>query len=178
MTILVAVKCSDGIVVGADSIATSSAGITPVMQIESNDKIKIFEQSIIVAATGAVGYTQRLHMHVNAAIKASCFRNLDKFDLASNISKRLLTDFQSSLVSNHPHHGIGFGALVAACIKGHPYLIEYATNNFQPEFKEEKLFLVSMGSGQPLADPFLAFVSRVLWKNTLPDVQLGKLGVY
>jgi len=29
-----------------------------------------------------------------------------------------------------------------------------------------------------LADPFLAFVSRVLWKDTIPDIQRGKFGVY
>ena len=35
-----------------------------------------------------------------------------------------------------------------------------------------------MGSGQPLADPFLAFLSRVLWKNEAPNVRLGRFGVY
>jgi 20S proteasome alpha/beta subunit len=50
------VKCTDGVVIGADSIATSSAGITNIMQIESNDKIRIFDNSIILTATGSVGY--------------------------------------------------------------------------------------------------------------------------
>ena len=59
-----------------------------------------------------------------------------------------------------------------------PCLIEFATNNFQAEYKEKKLFFASMGSGQSLADPFLAFVSRVLWKNTLPDVKSGRFGLY
>ena len=57
MTILVGVKCTDGVVIGSDSIATSSAGPQPVMQIRSNDKIHIFRDKVIVAATGAVGYT-------------------------------------------------------------------------------------------------------------------------
>ena len=35
-----------------------------------------------------------------------------------------------------------------------------------------------MGSGQPLADPLLAFVSRVLWNNIMPTVEIGKFGVY
>jgi hypothetical protein len=29
-----------------------------------------------------------------------------------------------------------------------------------------------------LADPFLAFVCRVLWKTEMPTVDLGKFGVY
>jgi hypothetical protein len=74
--------------------------------------------------------------------------------------------------------GFGFGALLGTMIDVDPCLIEFATNNFQPEYKEKKMFFVSMGSGQPLADPFLAFVSRVLWKNTLPDVKNGRFGLY
>lgn len=99
-------------------------------------------------------------------------------EASTNISRRLLIDFNNSCVPTHPHHGLGFGAMIAAPIKGEPCLVEYATNNFQPEFKKDKLFYVSMGSGQPLADPFLAFVSRVLWKDELPDLELGKFGVY
>jgi hypothetical protein len=29
-----------------------------------------------------------------------------------------------------------------------------------------------------LAEPFLAFIDRVLWKSTMPDVKLGMFGVY
>jgi hypothetical protein len=35
-----------------------------------------------------------------------------------------------------------------------------------------------MGSGQVLADPFLAFVSKVLWKNRMPTVDEARFGVY
>jgi hypothetical protein len=52
------------------------------------------------------------------------------------------------------------------------------TYDFQPEIKRGKLFFVSMGSGQPLADPFLAFVKRVLWKDQTPTVDAAKIGVY
>jgi hypothetical protein len=178
MTVLVGVKCSDGIVIGSDSIATSSAGPSPVMQVQSNDKIQIFDGNIIVATTGAVGNAQRLNHHIQEAIRGNVFKNLTKHEISVNITRRLLQDFTNSLMPAHPHHGLGFGALLAAPIKGEPCLVEYATNNFQPEFKDGKLFYVSMGSGQPLADPFLAFISRVLWKDALPDVRLGRFGVF
>jgi hypothetical protein len=63
-------------------------------------------------------------------------------------------------------------------LKDGPFLAEFATNDFQPEIKTDKLFFVSMGSGQMLADPFLAFVSKVLWKNKMPAVDEAKFGVY
>jgi 20S proteasome alpha/beta subunit len=52
VTIIVGVKCSDGVVIGADSVATSSTGAQNVMQIESNDKLKIFGGKVIVGASG------------------------------------------------------------------------------------------------------------------------------
>jgi hypothetical protein len=41
--------------------------------------------------------------------------------------------------------------------------------------KEANLF--SIGSGQALADPFLAFVARMLWGSTRPSVERAKFGV-
>ena len=75
--------------------------------------------------------------------------------------------------------GLRFGALLAAGnSKSGPFLIEYGPTDFQPEIKTGKLFFVSMGSGQILADPFLAFVTRVIWKSEMPTVDVAKLGVY
>jgi Proteasome subunit len=179
LTIIVGVKCTDGIVIGADSVATSAAGITNIMQIESNDKIRIFDSSVIFATTGAVGYTQRLHLQVEAAISGKVFKNFKHDRLTQHIASKFIADLQSSMAPNFPQFGgIGFGALMAAIIDGDPCLVEFATNNFQPEYKEKKCFFASMGSGQPLADPFMAFVSRVLWKNALPDVKIGRFGLY
>jgi hypothetical protein len=179
LTIIVGVKCTDGVVIGADSIATSSASMTNIMQIESNDKIRIFDDTIIIAATGAVGYTQRLHLQIETAIKGSIFKNYKHDRLTQHIANKFIGDLQSSLAPNFPQFGgIGFGALMGAIVDDNPCLVEFATNNFQPEYKEKKSFFVSMGSGQPLADPFLAFVSRVLWHDRLPDVKIGRFGLF
>lgn len=178
MTILVGVKCTDGVVIGADSIATSSTGSQRVMQVPSNDKIKIFENHVICATTGSVGLAQRLHLHVLQATKGNVFANLAVGEAAGNVSTRFLTDCDKTRIFRSPPGGLGFGALVAAPIKDEAHLIEYDSIQFQPEFKEGNLFYVSMGSGQALADPFLAFVARVLWKNEQPTVDQAKFGVY
>ncbi|MDR3449414.1 MAG: hypothetical protein P4M15_06670 [Alphaproteobacteria bacterium] len=149
------------------------------MQLESNDKIRIFDNNIIVAATGAVGYTQRLHRQLEQAINGNIFKNFKHDRLTQHIAKKFIEELQSSFAPTLPvHGGINFGALLGTIIDGEPCLVEFATDNFQPEYKEKKAFFVSMGSGQPLADPFLAFVSRVLWKNTLPDVKIGRFGLF
>lgn len=179
MTVIVGVRCADGIVVGADSVATASMGTMPLLAIPSVSKIHIFPENIIVAATGAVGLTQRLYHHVEAAIKGGVFKNnMSVHERTTNISKRFLTDCQNSMVQKHPQQGLQYGALLAGAFGDEPYLVEYATTDFQPEIKQEKLFFVSMGSGQVLADPFLAFVCRVLWNGKMPTVDDGKFGVY
>jgi hypothetical protein len=67
---------------------------------------------------------------------------------------------------------------MAARLGGGAELIEFGTLDFQPEIKKDQLHFVAMGSGQVLADPFLAFVSRVLWGGKPPDVLMGAFGLY
>lgn len=178
MTVLVGVRCSDGVVIGADSVATSSMGPNPLIHIQSNSKIRIFDGKVVVAATGAVGFSQRLDAHVQEAISGGVFNQQKQRECVTNISRRLLTDFEQSKVHVHPQGGLRFGALIAAVHGGQPFLVEYDTANFQPEVKEGKIFFVSMGSGQMLADPFLAFVARVMWGGKMPTVAEAKFGVF
>jgi hypothetical protein len=165
-------------VIGSDSIATSSMGQFPLIQMKFDGKIQVFKNQVIVATTGAVGFAQRLHEHIDGAMNGGVFNNFAVRECTTNISKRFLTDLTSSLASQHPQEGIRFGALVAGCAKGELFLAEFGTSDFRPEIKTEKLFFVSMGSGQVLADPFLAFVSKVIWKDKMPNVDEAKFGVY
>jgi hypothetical protein len=178
VTVLVGVRCTDGVVIGADSIATSAMGQLPLIHLESEPKIRIFDKAVIVATTGAVGFTQRLHFHIEAAIKGNVFTNFTAREATVNIPKRFLPEVQESNATKWGNDGLRFGALMAAAVKDGPFLAEFGTTDFQPEIKTGKLFFVSMGSGQMLADPFLAFVCRVLWDNKMPDVDHGKFGVY
>jgi hypothetical protein len=153
-------------------------GPSSLIQLQSNSKIRIFDGKVIVAATGAVGFSQRLDEHVQEAIKGGVFNLAKRRECITNISRRVLTDFQQSIVSPHPQLGIKFGALIATVHGGEPFLAEYDPANFQPEIKEGNIFFVSMGSGQMLADPFLAFVARVMWSGKMPTVADAKFGVF
>jgi hypothetical protein len=177
VTILVGVRCTDGVVIGADSVATSAMGPQPLVQLPSNDKIRIFGGRVIVAATGAVGLSQRLMGHVERAIGNKALEK-PLHECTGEISARFVGDCNATGVPRHQQVGLQFGALMAAVIQGEPRLIEYGTVDFQGEVKQDQLFFVSMGSGQVLADPFLAFVVRVLWKGTIPTVDQAKFGVY
>jgi hypothetical protein len=179
VTIIVGVRCTDGAVIGADSMATSSAGPQRLIQILSDDKINIVGGRVIIACTGAVGLGQRFHGVVRTAWDKKTFQK-SSMECAREISRSTRQDFEYTAVPHLPAQqgGLCFGALMAAPMEGSAQLIEFGSLDFQPEIKKDRLHFVSMGSGQVLADPFLAFVSRVLWGEKPPDVQTGAFGLY
>jgi 20S proteasome alpha/beta subunit len=96
VTVLVGVRCSDGVVIGADGIATSAMGNFPLMHLEADPKIRVFGDAVIMATTGPVGYSQRLHHHIDLAVKGNVFRNFAARDATTNISDRLITDLKKT----------------------------------------------------------------------------------
>ncbi len=177
MTIIVGVKCKDGVVIGADSKATSAMGPNPLVLITSNDKLQPIGNKGFFATTGSVGLSQRLRAITDRMWADKKF-NGDCIQCSGKIARAALEDFQNTGVPMTPQHGLNFGALMGIVLEDKPFLIEFGTTDFQPEIKKDRLFYVAIGSGQLLADPFLAFVSRVLWNGEEPDVNLAKMGVY
>ena len=176
MTIIVGVRCSDGIVIGADSAATAAAGNQPLMKLGS-DKLQIIENRLIFATTGSVGQAQRFRAVVEAQYKAKLFGK-DCLTAATQLTRETLMNFQNSGIGRDPNMGWGLGAFVGGIFNDGIELIEYPWTDFQPEIKKGKLFFGSMGSGQMLADPFLSFVCRVMWENKQPTVDVARFGVH
>jgi hypothetical protein len=179
VTVLVGVRCTDGVVIGADSAATSSHGPQHLIQIQSADKINIVGDRVIIACTGAVGLSQRFQGIVKSAWDKKSFQKPTN-DCLREIARATLQDFEHTGVPRMPPNqgGIGFGSLMAAPVDGMAQLVEFGSSDFQPEIKRDQIHFVAMGSGQVLAEPFMAFVSRVLWGGKPPDVQLGAFGLY
>jgi hypothetical protein len=72
----------------------------------------------------------------------------------------------------------GFNALcqslVAVPVKGIPQLFQF-DNGGIPEAATKELPFVALGSGQQIADPFLAFLRKILWKDRTPTMAEGRL---
>jgi 20S proteasome alpha/beta subunit len=176
LTVIVAVKCLEGIVVGADGMATSSNGFQPTMQTASSSKIQIIGDRVIIAGTGEVGLGQRFHQIVNNGWNSKYFQKAC-MDCATMIAGDSVKNFQSSGTPMRQGSGYGFAAIMAGPFNKKNDLVEFGITNFQPERKNQPLHFVSVGSGQVLADPFLAFINRVIWCEKLPSLADGKLGV-
>lgn len=169
MTAIVGIFCKDGVVIGADSAATSAAGAIRTIE-QPVMKIDIIADRIIIAGTGQVGLGQRFCAQVKCLWENKKCSGLDEFGTAKLICQTAIQDFSQTAISpgNCP-----YGALVAFPCKHHPHLVEFAYNDLQPEFKTQNLWYVSMGSGQLIVDPFLGLMREVFWKDGPPTVQDG-----
>src|SRR5689334_2314639 len=63
-----------------------------------------------------------------------------------------------------------FGALLAFPCSGQAELCEFAVQDLQPELKTDAMWYVSMGSGQPLADPYLRLMRSIFWEKGPPSL--------
>ena len=175
MTAVVGILCSDGIVIGTDSSATMVAGGTVRTIEHSTEKLCVLHDQIIIAGTGSVGHGQRFESIMDNAWKEKLFTGRhEPIDICTKISQATLQNFLTT------HTDVNtYGALVAfANGKGKkPVLCEFEINKFQPELKTERIYWCSMGSTQGITDPFLAFISDILWSNNQPTVHQAVLAV-
>jgi 20S proteasome alpha/beta subunit len=167
MTILVGIKCTDGIIIGSDSSATFSAGQISTIE-QATKKIEIIHQKIIVAGTGQIGLGQRFCNIISHGYVDGKFKTKNGIQMASEITHLAVNDFSYTGASKG-----GYGALVAFPAAHDIHLCEFSTADLQPELKTAGIWYASMGSGQLIADPFLGLMRRVFWDNGMPSLQEG-----
>ena len=185
MTLVIGVSCGDGIVIGADSIATYATpdGRRTVEQ-EMDSKVHKVDDSMLYAFSGAISLGQDV-MH---SISKSWARNKSKSkeNIRKNLSKAVVEPIKDyaertrhvrSQLPNALMQDPVITSIVAFIAKDQPAMIHY-TQEGHPEEYAKGLHFVAIGSGQPYADPFLAFVKRVAWNDRQPrTVKQGIVGV-
>lgn len=169
MTILVGVLCKDGVIIGADGSATFGAGQMRTIE-QPMQKIDILDGAVIVAGTGEIGLGQRFSAITKQAFSETPFRQKKPLDLVTELSQRTLNNFGATIFKNL-NHCIPYGALVAFQNGGATHLCEFQLENMRPELKTDKLWYVSMGSGQVIVDPFLSLMRKAFWNAGPPTKQ-------
>ncbi len=169
MTALVGILCRDGVVIGSDS--SSTFGVSPNFRTieQITKKIQIIGDRVIVAGTGEVGLGQRFCYLVHSCWEGeghSKFRQQAIIAMVTAFAKVGIDDFAKTGVQRG-----SYGSLMAFPCEKRLNLCEFATATFQPEMKTPDMWFVSMGSGQPITDPFLALLRRVFWPKAQPSVK-------
>jgi len=185
MTLIVAVKCVDGVVMGADSAATYGALGTPTVRQPTERKIEIIDERVLIGCAGPIGLAQRLRGELEIFLKDKKSRGKpyqvmtdmrrafashinDELDAAGRAQRVIGSAAQSS--------ALGF-SLVAMVPDGTPTLFTFDQQG-APEEASDQLPFVTIGSGQASADPFIAFLRGIFWEpGKLPTRAEGQFAV-
>src|SRR5215217_2360368 len=180
MTLIIGIKCSDGIVVGADGAATLGAmGQQTIRQ--SVRKLSIISQKIIVGVSGPVGLSQRFNWRIEEMYTNNKLANKKTPEAMNIIRAELWKDIEgemnSAAVARNLIGQAAYSSALSSSVVALPLDKKFALIQFDqqgaPEEATEHLPFVSIGSGQPTADPFLAFIRRIFWPDALPSLETG-----
>lgn len=180
MTLIVGIKCLDGIVVGADGAATLGAmGQGTIRQ--SVHKLNIISHKIIVGVSGPVGLSQRFNWRIEELYTSNKLSGKKCPDAMGIIRTELWKDIQGEMqVAAVAQQTIGRAALSSALSSSlvampldHKFALIQFDQQGAPEEATENIPFVAIGSGQPIADPFLAFVRKIFWPEGLPSLEQG-----
>ncbi|WP_428939674.1 hypothetical protein [Fontivita pretiosa] len=184
MTLIVGIKCSNGIVVGADGAA--SLGVMGQMTaLQPVKKLAIIQSKIILGVSGPIGLFQRIQgivpsfPHLTGRSKTEVMGDLRKaiwkdilqleFEAATLTSKVIGPAANLSCVCS---------AMFALPVKNNELALIHLDQNASPEAASDDLPFAAIGSGQPLADPFLAFIRRIFWPGRLPNLAEGEFAIW
>lgn len=185
MTLIIGVCCGDGVVIGADSMATygSPDGSSTVAQ-EIDSKIEKVGETMIFASSGAVGLSQEVldsldkywdknknkkYMNVRKGIAETIFKPIEAYVNRAKVTAPLF---------GQPAVDSAYVASVIAFPSENRHVLIHYDAQANPEEFNSQLPFVAIGSGQSQADPFLAFIKEAVWNGQQPDsVQQGIVGV-
>lgn len=179
MTLIVGIKCEDGIVLGADGAATyaTTSGIRTAMQ--PTRKLEIIGEDVIFGLSGPVGLGQS-YIHAlrqqQAAPGTAYTLRWTKIGQARDGLRDLFWQHAKPAYEMSSIVGTAYGnpqykaqevahqTVVAVPFGDQVYLIQF-DDKCQPEEVSFNLPTVAIGSGQPQADSLLAFMRNILWPN-------------
>ena len=189
MTLIVGLKCSNGIVLGADGAATLGVMGQPTAR-QVVKKLTVIDGSVVVGVSGPVGLAQRITGEIEAlwgdkkfSGTAGIRKPFQAMSLIRDVLwKHIAPEMQAAQVSISlvGHQAASQSAicstLVALPICDSPCLFQF-NHQAAPEEATTNLPFVAVGLGQPIADPFLAFLRRVFWPGRIPTLAEGIFAV-
>lgn len=188
MTLIIGVRCGDGVVIGSDSVTTySSPDGQRTIEQETETKIRLIKNSALYASAGAVGPSQDVLSTLD-----SNWKNINKKPRYHTVKKEVADRISGQIkfyarrmeetlvIANRDQPfvtKVDIESLIALPIDSDFHLFRFDEHG-NPEEYTSDLPIVTIGSGQVQADPFLAFVKRVAWNDEQPNtVKQGIVGV-
>ncbi len=183
MTLIVGIKCSDGVVLGADGAATVGVLGQPTIRQQTARKLIIVQEHVVVGVSGPVGLGQRFCHEVDALWSASKLSGKKPVEsgliIADALRKHIVVEMNVAGAARNAIGPVAGNDVLSACLVAlpcskDPTLIQFDQQG-APEVATKDLPFVAIGSGEAIADPFLALLRRVCWPGRLPSLQEGVL---
>jgi len=183
VTVIVGIVCSDGAVLASDSAATFGTGVGErTIGQQPTKKIEVLEGAVLFATSGPVGLAQSIGEAVRTLYARKAFVGVDSIkakDILSETIRGVLAPAfratqearQAGLPPAITEHAF-IQTIVAIPVKSSPHLFSFSPQGLG-EAATEGCPFVSIGSGQTIADPFLAHLRRLFWPARLPSVSEG-----
>lgn len=180
MTLIIGIKCKDGIVMGADGEATmGNMGQSTISQ-PMKKKLQIIDEKIVLGVSGPVGLGQRYNGEISqlwsenkikgqphevvVILRRALWKHAEDEWKAATVARNAIGNAALQSAISH--------TLLALPVSGKFCLFQF-DQQCSPEEVTENIPFVSIGSGQNIADPFLAFLRRVFWPDKLPSIEEG-----
>ena len=163
----------------SDSAGSLGTGFQLTIGQQPVTKVTPIRDTILYSSTGALGMSQVLINKVSGTWNETFFANAAPAEamhrIGSAIAEVVKVYAQNGAALQQIGGLAGFcKSLVAIPIKGRPCLFQFDDTGV-PEQATEELPFVALGSGQQIADPFLAFLRKILWKDRQPTLAEGRL---
>ena len=163
MTVIVAFYCSDGVVIGADSMLTPTMGNISVGH-HHGQKISVIDGPQLYAFAGDLGHSERVRIMANGS-HAAIPGTGHPIDFPLILTQSIIQQFNSTGIGSN----IGCSPVLSFMHSGRPQLCVFE-GKFQPRMLDENHFFVALGSGKLSADPFLRFLTDIFCHDRVPTV--------
>jgi hypothetical protein len=185
MTVVIGIRCRDGVVIGADGAATFTSRGVPTSQQRSMKKLTA-KGTVVTGFAGSLGVTQRVRGEVERVLAVSH----DGME-TDQILQMMRRQIWSAVLDSELHTaqrareslllpGCESSAicelLVAAVIRDQHELI-WLNEQGSPTLVQDDVPFVTIGLGQGIADPFVGFTRRMFWPSGLPSLAMGTFSV-
>lgn len=184
MTLIIGIKCNEGVVVASDGAATmGSLGTRTVEQ--PTKKLDILQNKIIIGVSGPVGLGQRIKGEIDTlyASKDPVNGLLGKKPyetmtiISTKIRQHIFPELDAATRARNVIGNVALDSVLSASLVAIPLNTEAHLFQFDqqgaPEETLATLPYTSIGSGQTIADPFLGFIRRIFWQTSCPNLNDG-----
>lgn len=184
MTLIVGIRSTESVVLAADSAATMVSGAGRPTARQRTKKLSTVAEEAVLGLSGYDGMAQEMALALEGCLTNAQRDDWSESDFRWNIRTALATTIQRTV---NVQQGLGVSGRFDPYATQHSMLAVRFRSTLRLYMLEPECSLTelvddlpcgSVGSGQPIADPFLAFIRRVLWKEKVPNPAQAEMAAY